>query len=60
MTHPEDKFFTWIGKAMSVFGLLVVAALVAYALAELYRADQGSAEPTFTVAPDSTPRKVKP
>lgn len=60
MTHPDDRFFTWIGKAMSVFGLLVVAALVGYALTELYRADQSyQYDTTPLAAPDTTPRKPK-
>ena len=56
----DDRFFAWIGKAMSVFALLVVALLVAYALHELYVADVEIAQPTFTMAPDTGRKAVKP
>jgi hypothetical protein len=56
MTAHEDKLFIWIGKAMSVFGLCVVALLVAYALNDLHEADLASAEPTFVLPPDTAKR----
>lgn len=57
----EDRFFVLIGKLMSVFGLLVVAILVGYALAQLYHVDQSYLnDSTPLLAPDSTPRKAKP
>lgn len=60
MTHPsDDKFFTWIGKTMSVFGLVVVALLVGYSLKRLYEADQSYLhDDTPLLAPDTT-RKAK-
>ena len=59
MTTHEDRLFIWIGKAMSVFGLVVVALLVAYALNDLHEADLASAEPTFVLAPDTLKARPK-
>lgn len=57
----DDRFFTWIGKAMTVFALCVVAVLVGYALQELYRADQSyQYDDTPLLAPDTVRKAVKP
>lgn len=57
----EDRFFVGMGKAWAVFCSLVVVVLVAYALTQLYRADQSYLhDDTPLAAPDSTPRKAKP
>lgn len=56
----DDRFFVWIGRGMALFGLVVVVTLTVYSLTQLRQADLDSDKPTFTVAPDSTPRKTKP
>lgn len=56
----EDRFFAWIGKAMTVFALLVVAVLVAYALQDLYHADQSyQYDDTPLLAPDTVRKGPK-
>jgi hypothetical protein len=57
----NDRFFTLIGKAMMVFALLVVMALVGYSLKRLYEADQSYLhDDTPLLAPDTTRKAVKP
>lgn len=56
----DDTFFAWIGKAMTVFALCVVAVLVAYALQALYQADQSYQHDTTPLLAPDTVRKAKP
>jgi hypothetical protein len=55
---PDDKFFAFLGKVMTVFALVVVVALTSYAIAQLYLIDQSYVtDTTPLLAPDSTPSK---
>ena len=59
MTAPqEDRFWVLIGKACAIFGLVVTALLVAYALTQLYQADQSYVHDTTPLQAPDTAKKV--
>jgi len=55
-----DRFFEWVGKAMTVAALLIVFILVGYSLKRLYQADQSYLhDDTPLLAPDTARKAVK-